>query len=125
MSALESLPKPRSIRRAPVHKDHAPVVVCTVDAQCVERAAAAIAARVRSNKRAHGVGSYLFIDDTMAAYVLAETQSITAAWLREPARLRTLVACYAPRAGQGLSATMAGISEDVACHLADLERTRG
>lgn len=125
MSALESLPKPRSIRSTPIHKDHAPAVVCIVDPSGIEAAATVIATRVRRTKRTHGVGSYLFIDDTMAAYVLAETQSITHTWLREPARLRHLVACYAPLAGQGLTATLAGITEDVACHLADLERTRG
>jgi hypothetical protein len=82
-----------------------------------------------------GAGSYLFIADATPGamhevFILSELRSITPHWLRD--HFRWLVAFYSPRRKDGskrnpdgtpyLTATEAGLTEDITEHLADLRR---
>lgn len=130
--ALEATAPRRRIRHVrSVHTEHAPAPVTVLDPEHLEPAIAAIRARVIRLKRS-GAGSYLFIDDTMQAFVISELQSIATTWVRE--HFGWLVAFYAPRRRDGalvnpdgtpyLTATVGGVTEDVREHLIDLRTAR-
>lgn len=130
VNALEATGRPTRVRLVrSVHQEHAPRVLVTVNPEATSLAVTIIRDEVIRLKRT-GAGCYLFIDSENNAYVLSELRSVTATWLRE--RFGWLVACYAPRRRDGskrnpdgtpyLTATVAGITEDVTEHLADLAR---
>ncbi|MGH8032709.1 MAG: hypothetical protein ACREO8_10185 [Luteimonas sp.] len=127
-NALEAIKRPVRVRIVrSVHQDHAPRVVVIVDPNNTGPAVDAIRKQVLQLKR-NGAGSYLLIDTAMNVYVLSELRSITPAWVRE--HFAWLVAFYAPRRRDGskknadgtpfLTATHAGITEDVLEHIAGL-----
>ena len=128
--ALESKKSRRRVwRSGAVHKDLEPTPLVRVNPEEPIDAVLVIRDEIRRLQRT-GVGSYLFIDPELQAYVVSEVRSVAAAWLKQ--HFDWLVAFYAPRTKQGsktvngvpfMAATVEGLVEDIEQHLKDQRRS--
>ena len=130
MTALEAMDAPDTVKRQPhrpFRQQWTPEPYCTVDPDHPEIAAGLIVARIRAIRRAEGSATYLFVDTLMNAYVVSESRPAAKAWIKT--KFRWLVGYYvagrsnAKNQVEGLSATIPGLTEDLAQHLLDLKRT--
>lgn len=126
MNALDCSNKAATLKRRtirPHHNEKPPRALCVVDPGHPEAAVALIFARVKAIRRSEGAGTFLFIDPAMNAYVINEQAAAAAEWA--VSHWADFVGAYTPVRGhqvEGLSASLAGIGEDVRCHLADMAR---
>lgn len=107
-------------------KDHEPHAITMIDPDNLAPTIRAIQGRMRQHQRAGGFTSYLFIDDQLRVYVMSESQSVVASWLRD--HFDWLVSVYASRRPDGRTtnpdgtpfntATEAGLADDIGEHLA-------
>ena len=131
-AALESTTADRRVRHVRGYrKDHAPHAITMIDPDNLAPTIRAIQGRMRQHQRAGGFTSYLFIDDQLRVYVMSESQSVVASWLRD--HVDWLVSVYASRRPDGRTtnpdgtpfntATAEGLAGDIETHLADLRST--
>ncbi len=99
----------------------APVPLCVVAPASVAASVLLIHDRIIANRYAECCGTFLFIDDGLNAYLIAETKPASALWTRD--HFRWLVGLYSfvkrPNLPM-LKPTLAGIEEDVRDHLREL-----
>ena len=119
MPALDSQKRRVSIQQqAPRHRQYAPRVVATINPEAPQFAIALILQRIAQIQTRYGTGAYLFIDDTMQAYVLHDEHTATQPWLRQ--HFTWLVGFYSRAKLAGvpwLTATPEGLAEDIGEHL--------
>ena len=121
-NAIDAFPNAGTVREKsrPYRQHRNPSHLLLVNPDEIPAAARAIATAIKGYRRRCGCGSYLFIDPDMRAYVIHEQQAIAQEWIRS--KFRSLVGFYLPLAHQrGLDASLAGLTEDVAEHLSDLQ----
>lgn len=129
-NALESDDQPVKLVKHPHRRDQQPRVLTILDRDNLAHGVLTIIRAIKDHRRRYGCGSYLFIDQTMTAYVITEEQSVAHDWIRN--RFASLVGLYCPVAHQrglnappgvpeGLTVTVDGVTEDVTEHLAGLQ----
>lgn len=101
---------------------HKPVAHCQVDPHDLHRAAERLLGLVLHNHRNQGCSTFVFVDTALNAYAIAEERPVALVWA--DVHFGWLVGRYDPpgrgRVDEFLSPTIAGLVEDLACHLQDL-----
>ena len=129
VDALEATAVRRRVRAGSVRQEHSPFPFVIVDPCDVVQAARRLRTEILRLQRT-GAGAYVFIDREMNCYVVSELRSVAATWVK--VHFGWLVGFYTGKRLNGekrnpdgtpyLTATVAGLTEDVTEHLKDLAR---
>lgn len=105
----------------PFHQVRSPKAFCVLDVSAVAPTARAIRRRIASTEASRGAGSYVYLDEKMRVFVITEDATCAQQWILD--RFRWLVGFYSMTPQRfSMHATVAGLVEDIECHLQTLVR---
>lgn len=124
---VDARPASPTIRRSAMRQSWEPVSLGTLNPDCMGPMCDVILARITRWHRDRGVGCYLFITEDRSVFVIPDDKPCAEQWVK--ARFASLVGYYEARPSKGvprrllgsspwLCATLTGITEDVADHMA-------
>lgn len=115
----------RSRKDAPERHSRPPKVCCVIDLNAIAPSARDLLRRMKANEAARGVGSYLYVEPSGAAYILADDTGISLDWIKS--HFGWLVGFYTKfgTENRGLAPTVDGIVDDLSHHLTNFKATDG